>query len=482
MARFRAAMLGPVLVFSTLVASVISSLGAPLIPTVADRWGESITNAQWSLTVALLSGAIAAPVMGRLGDGPHRRATMIGGLAVVTAGGVVAALAPNLVVLVIGRALQGVGLGLVPLTMATARDALPRDRVVPMVALLSVCVAAGVGIGYPVSGVMAEVFGLASAFWFGAAVCGCALVGAAVVLPATPADIPRRRLDWVGAILLAVGLSGVLIAVAQGSTWGWSTPGTVGLLGVGVAALGLWAVQQLRTKAPLVELRLLRHPAVLVGNLCATVLGVAMYMNLSVATQFVQVDPTDGYGFGASAVTAGLILLPMSVLSLAAARCLPWLVRLVGVPTVLAVGCLAVASAAAVFAVWHGQLWQAFLMMGLLGIGSGATYAAIPGLIVSSVPPHETGSAMGFYQVVRYVGFSLGSALTAAVLAAHLTRPGGPPSAQGPSTVLWISAGICVLAALLAWLLPVLHRRTEDREQLSETVVARGSATEEIVL
>jgi hypothetical protein len=88
-----------------------------------------------------------------------------------------------------------------------------------------------------------------------------------------------------------------------------------------------WVLQQLRTEAPLVELRLLRHPAVLAGDGCAMVLGVAMYMLLSAVTEFVQLPRSGGFGFSASAVVAGLILVPFSVLMLACSRVLPTLVR-----------------------------------------------------------------------------------------------------------------------------------------------------------
>jgi MFS family permease len=139
--------LPPVLVMVTLIVSIISSLGAPLIPTIARDFQQPLASAQWSLTVGLLSGAVSAPIMGRLGDGRWRRATIIAGLAVVLAGCAIAALAPDLLVLVAGRALQGAGLGLVPLTMATARDELPRERVAPMIALLSVTTAGGSAVG-----------------------------------------------------------------------------------------------------------------------------------------------------------------------------------------------------------------------------------------------------------------------------------------------------------------------------------------------
>jgi predicted MFS family arabinose efflux permease len=463
----RARALAPVLVLTTMVASIVSSLGAPLIPTIARDFHESLSTAQWSLTIALLSGAVSAPVMGRLGDGPRRRATMIGGLAAVTLGCVIAAEALRLDVLVLGRALQGVGLGVAPLAMATARDEMPAERVGPMIGLLSVSTAAGAGAGYPISGLLADRIGLSGAFWFGAAVTGLALISVITVVPAASIRRPAR-LDLTGAILLTTALVAVLVAIAQGATWGWGTPAVMALLLGGLAMLGLWTVQQLHTRAPLVDLRLLRHPAVLAGDGCALVLGVAMYMNLSAVTEFVQLPRSGGFGFSASVVVAGLTLIPLSVSMLTASRALPILLEHMEVRAVLAIGSLVVAAAGIFFAVFHGSLWEAFVMMGILGIGLGTTYAAIPGLIVSSVPRGETGSAMGFYQVVRYVGFSLGSALTASILASHTTSSAAEPTLGAYTTVLWVAGAICVAAAITAWVLPATGQEVPPEERLDD--------------
>jgi MFS family permease len=470
----RVAVLGPVLILTTMVVSVVSALGAPLIPSIAQNFHEPLSMAQWSLTVGLLSGAVSAPVMGRLGDGRRRRATILGGLGAVTAGGVVAALAPSLVVLVVGRALQGVGLGLVPLTMATARDELPKHRVAPMIAVLSVCTAAGVGLGYPISGLVADQLGLSAAYWFGAIVTGLALLSAAVVIPSTFQG-RSMQLDTVGAALLATALVCLLIAVAQGADWGWGSPAVLGLLLASTVLFTIWTLQQLRARAPLVELRLLRHPAVLAGDVCATVLGVAMYMNLSAVTEFVQMPASLG-GFSASVAVAGLILVPLSALMLFGSRLLPTLLRLLGMRLLLLTfGCLVAAAGAAFFALFHSALWQALVMMGLLGIGLGTTYAAIPGLIVRSVPKHETGSAMGFYQVVRYVGFSLGSALAAAILAGHTTA--GQPGIGGYTMVLWVAAGICVMAGALARILPAGAERVAVSTPVPVVALAPARST-----
>src|SRR5215218_10097050 len=194
----RSPALAPVLIFVGTVVAVISSLGAPLVPAVAARYDVPVTTAQWSLTITLLVGAVATPVLGRLGDGRHRRTVVLAVLAVVTVGGVLAALPLGLGWLVAGRGLQGVGLGLTPLAIATARQALVGPRAGSTIAALSITVVAGLGLGYPLAGLVAELGGVHAAFWAGALVSLAALVASAFVLPPT-ADAPARRLDVLGA-------------------------------------------------------------------------------------------------------------------------------------------------------------------------------------------------------------------------------------------------------------------------------------------
>jgi MFS family permease len=461
----RQAALTPVLIFTTTVVALISSLGAPLLPSISAHLHVPLSTAQWSLTVTLLVGTVSSPVMGRLGDGPHRREAIIGGLAAVTVGGILAALASSMALLVVGRGLQGIGLGLVPLTMAAARDHLPKERIHPAIALLSVAVAAGVGIGYPVSGLIADALGLSAAFWFGAVVSGLALLCVVVVVPSS-ADRSAAKLDVPGALLLSAGLVALLVAIADGQGWGWGSAAVIGLLAVAAAALTAWVFQQLHARAPLVELRLLRHPAVLTGDVCAIVLGVAMYLYLSGVTEYIQAPRSTGYGLSASVVVAGLSLVPLSITSFAASRALPWFNARFGSRALLPLGSLAVAAAGVFFALFHTSLWQAFVMMAILGVGIGSTSAAIPGLIVRAVPESETGSATGFYQVVRYLGFSLGSALTASILASHTRSGQSLPTQSGYTLVFWIGVAICVAAAALAWALPAGGGTPSQSEEL----------------
>ena len=443
----------PTLVFLGLVVAVLSSLGAPLIPTIAAVEHISLADAQWSLTITLLVGALATPTMGRLGDGPRRREVVLTSLGTVVVGSVLAALPLGYAGLVLGRGLQGVGLGLVPLAMATARDALTGERARSTVALLSITGAAGVGLGYPLTGFIAQAFGLHAGFWFGAAVSGAALVAAALVIPST-SDRPVFPLDVLGAVLLGVALAGLLLALSEGGRWGWTSPRLIGLAGLALLALASWVGHELRTPYPLIDLRLLRSRAVLTADITALFSGVGIYLLNATAVRFVETPTSAGYGFGASIVVAGLVLLPFSVTSVLANKLAPTLARRTSPERVLPIGCLIFVSALLLFALERGRLWEIFLVLGLAGLGVGCTFAAMPGLIVRAVPSHQTASAMSFNTVLRYIGYAAGSALSATVLAAHTARGQALPSSAGYSTVAAIGVAVWGVAAGVSFLLP----------------------------
>ncbi|HEY0403397.1 MAG TPA: MFS transporter, partial [Blastococcus sp.] len=443
----------PVLMFVGTVVAVISSLGAPLVPAVAQNMGASLPAAQWSLTITLLVGAVATPVVGRLGDGPHRRPVVLIVLGLVTVGGMLAALPLGLEWLIVGRGLQGFGLGLTPVAIAIARDALTGERSRSTVAALSVTVVAGVGLGYPTAGLIAEVGGLHAAYWTGAAISLLALLAAAAVLPPSP-DAPSRRLDVVGAVLLGTALAGLLLALGETETWGWTSPLLWIVTAGAVAVLLGWLLWEARTPWPLVDLRLARGRVAGSAHVAALLVGLSNYLLLASIPILAQAPPAGGAGFGTSIVVAGLILLPFSLASVVAGRIARSFTDRAGARLVLPVAALVQSGAFVLFLVARTELWQLFVVMAVAGIGVGAAFAAFPALIISAVPPHETGSAMSLNQVLRYVGFAVGSALTATVLTAA-TAPGTPaPGSSGYGTIAGIGFAVCVTTAVVTWLIP----------------------------
>ncbi len=440
----------PGLVFIGLVVAVLSSLGAPLVPDLAKVYGVSLSTAQWTLTIAFLVSAVATPIMGRVGDGPHRRGMVLGGLAVVCVGGVLAALPASFPVLLTGRALQGVGLGLTPLAIATARGALPADRSGPAVSILSITTVAGVGLGYPLTGLIVKLAGIHAAFWFGAAMSAVALVIAYLVVPA-PVGAGRTTLDLVGAAVLAGTLGCLLLAISEGPEWGWTSPVVLSLLVAAVVLGWVWAVFERRTTDPLVQLSSLRDRNVLSADVTAVFAGIGMYLLLSLVTRYMQTPRSSGYGLGSSVLVTGLVLIPFSATSLLARRIAAGLVHHLTPARVLALSCVPALAAVLILAFDRAGLVPLLVVMGVAGLGVGCVFAVMPGLIVTSVPAEQTGSAISFNQVLRLIGYATGSALSAVILQAFTDGSNPLPADRGYTVAallgaaLWVVTGICVL-------------------------------------
>ncbi len=218
--------------------------------------------------------------------------------------------------------------------------------------------------------------------------------------------------------------------------------------------MAVWIGHELRIADPLIDVRQVRNRSVLMADLSGFLICVAMYLFLPVVIEFVQIPVSSGYGFGTSIVVSGLIFVPLSVGTFAASRCLAFYDRHLGTRSMIPLGSTIFAISTLFFALDHTALWEAFVSVGFAGIGVGFTFAAMPGFIVRAVPPGETGSATGFYQVLRSIGLSVGSALSAAVLTAYTHRGRTFPEAEGFRVALVAASGLCVVTAVLSYVLP----------------------------
>lgn len=448
-AQWRPLFLVPTLVFLGIVSAAVGSLGAPLLPTIVVVDHVSLGDSQWALTISLLIGAVATPVLGRLSDGRWRKQVILGAVLAVFIGCVLAALPAGFVPLLLGRGLQGVGLGLVPLTIAIARDALPTKQAGSAIALLGVTTAVGIGVGYPVAGIITQYLGLDATFGFGAIISGLAFVLALIILPAS-SDHPTHRVDVVGTILLSASVTGLLIVLAEGQSWGWESTLLLTVALISLVLLVGWVWYELRTPHPLVDLRLLRHRSVLAANSTILLVGIGIYPLLSLVVRFVQTPPSTGYGFGASVIIAGTMLVPFSLASFVASKVAVPVARRTSPELVVALSCIVLLATMGSFLVAHDTLWEILTVMGLAGFGVGCVFASNPLQIIRGVPAQETGSAMSFYQVLRAVGFSAGSALSATVLVIYIPAGHALPTITGYNVASLISIGVLFAALVLS--------------------------------
>ncbi|MGW5191355.1 MFS transporter [Kribbella sp. NPDC004138] len=435
-----------------ILSVVIGSLGAPLITAVAEQYDVSLAAAQWTLTIALLAGAVATPVLGRLGSGPRRRTVILAMLGVEVVGSLLTVLPLPFAFLLAGRALQGSGLGLIVLMMAVARDHLDEHRAARTIASLSVASTVGIGIGYPLSGLITDLGGVRAAYGLGLVVTAAAFASALFVVPQAP-ERPSVRLDVRGAVLLAIALPALLLVIGETALWQRHVALALTILVAALAVLAGWAFLETRVDKPLVDVRLLRHPAIAAANLVMLIGGVGMYLLFSLITRYVQTPAPAGYGFGLDSFQAGLVLVPFSVLGFVAGRLVPaWRDRL-GPRLLLTASTAVVLAAFVLFAVARSHLAGPVVAIGILGFGVGAFSAAMPVVILAATPPGETASAMSVNAVVRSVGFSAGSALGGLILAAHTT--GVFPRQSGYDAAAWIGVAATAATLLIIAVLPL---------------------------
>ncbi|MFF1871841.1 MFS transporter [Kitasatospora herbaricolor] len=440
-------LLVPSLMFIALVVATVGSLGAPLITSVATTFHVSLNSAQWTLTIALLSGAVATPVLGRLGAGPHRRATILGTLAVVVVGSALTVLPLPFAWLLVGRAAQGVGFGLTALMMSVARDHLPEERSAPTIAQISVVSIMGVGVGYPVAGLLTEFGGVRAAYGLGLFITTIAFLAAWRSIPAAP-EGRSAHVDTTGALLLAGGLFLVLFLTGQKSLWSQHLTVAVVLAVVAAVLLCAWTVSGLRSEAPLIDLRAVRHPAVAGANIAMFVGAIGIYLLLTLITRYAQTPHSAGYGFGLSTFVAGLVLIPFSVLGFVAGKITPRVLQRIDAPWLLAGSAVVIGGGFVLFAAARSNLTELFVAMSVLGFGVGSFSAAMPGVILAVTPKSETSSAMSFNYIVRSVGYSLGSALGGLVLSAGTDTGHLFPNDSAYTTTALVGIGAMAITTL----------------------------------
>lgn len=447
------------LIYAALTSSVVSSLGMLLVPSIAVDFDVPVSAAQWMLTVNLLVGAVATPIMGRLADGPHTRRILLVSLSVIFVGSLVATVAPNFTVFLIGRALQGLLYGTVPVTIALARRHLTYTESQPTISTLSVTVSVGLGVGYPLTGIIAATFDHRAAFAFAALVVASAALGVWRFIPAGPDPLaPRTPFDTTGAALLGGGLAALLLWVSEAQTWGWLSGTSVITLAISLVTLFSWIIHSVHTLYPLINLRVVRKPEVLLANATAIGLGTAMYIGLSIASLVAQAPADTGFGLAVPLMWAGFLMLPLSIGSLTANRIVRVLSRRFDIAVFLPVGAIVMTAAALVLWLEHGQFWKLSVGMFLFGVGIGSGYAAMPALIARSVAIDQLGSAVSFNQVLRTVGGAIGAALSGAVLAAH---PSDSAYSTDAGITMAFGVGVACCVAVTAALL--VHALTSRR-------------------
>ena len=461
-----------VLALCGMVVALQQTLVVPLLPDFPVILGVSAEDSSWLVTATLLSAAIFTPVISRMADMYGKRKMLILALAVMTAGSLVAAIGGSFGALIAGRAMQGFASSLIPVGISVLRDELPKEKVASAVALMSATLGIGSALGMPMSGLLYNAYGWESLFWVSAALGLVFLVGVLLLVKESKITTPGR-FDIAGALVLSVLLTAALLAISKGASWGWTSPLTLGLFALALALLAGWIPLQLRVNQPMVDLRTAVKRPVLLTNVASFFLCVAMFVNMLITTQQLQIPEQTGYGFGLSVLVAGLAMVPSGLAMVALSPVAgAMLNRWGGKPTMVFGGAImALTYIARVFL--DDAVWQIIAGATLVNVGVAFSYAAMPTLIMSAVPITETASANGVNALIRSLGTTVASALTGLILATMVVEYNGVPlpSLNAMHLSFWLAALAAIIGIGVALFIPSGGRTPKADDNVEETMV-----------
>ncbi|MDR7082553.1 MFS family permease [Arthrobacter ginsengisoli] len=444
-----------VLALSGTLVALMQTLVVPLLPDFPGILGVTADDASWLVTSTLLASAIATPIVSRSADMYGKRKMMVVCLAIMVAGSVLAAVGGSFVWLIIGRTLQGVASALIPVGISIMRDELPKEKMGSAVALMSATLGIGSAMGLPLAGVLYESLGWASIFWVSAAAGTLLLVAVVLVVPESKIRTPGR-FDFAGALVLSAALAALLLAISKGGSWGWGSEPVLLLFLSAAILLAVWVPYELKVSQPMVDLRTSARRPVLMTNLASLLIGFAMFANMLLTTQQLQLPASTGYGFELSVITAGLCMVPSGLAMVLFAPISGRIIRVFGGKTALMTGAsvMIVGYVGRVF--FYDSIMWVIIGSTVVSVGTAIAYASMPTLIMGAVPITETASANGLNSLVRSIGTSTSSAAVAAVLTSVTITIGAEslPAFEAFADVFWMAALAAAASMLAAVFIP----------------------------
>ena len=413
-----------VLCLGGLSAALTQTLVIPIQSELPQLLSTSASNAAWVVTITLLAAAVTMPVAGRVADLVGKQRVLVASAAILLVGSMVCALSSTLAPMLVGRALQGLAMGFIPVGISLIREITPPDLAATATAAMSATLGVGGAIGLPLSAWIVQAGNWHALFWVATALSAVILVATWFAVPHVR-DAQPGRLDLVGVLGLAVGLVSLLVGISKATVWGWGDARTLGAIAAGVVVLLLWGAYELRQADPLVDLRTTAQRPVLMTNIAAVAIGFGMMAQSIVVPQLLQLPEATGYGLGQSILAAGLWMAPAGLMMMLFAPVSSRLIGNLGAKLTLMIGATVLGTGYLVAFFLMDAPWQLLVASCVSSAGVGIGYAAMPTLILDNAPAREAASAVGLNALMRSLGTTLAAAIMGTLLTSRTMSLGG---------------------------------------------------------
>lgn len=467
-----------VLVLAEIVSAFELSMMYVTLPTLMRDFQVDANTVAWVVTAFLLVSASAGVLGGRFGDLYGRRKVMVIALAIAAIGSIVSLLGGSLEMIILGRAIQGVTGAVLGLAFGLAREHLDEKRVPVGISMVGAsALIAGAG-GALIAGFMIDAFSWHGIFVFAAVVSILAAASVQLVIPRDTIIPSQDKPDFLGAVLLPIAVSAILLGFSGSSKTGFASMQFIGLIGIGIAAAAVWAWWELRVESPIVNLRMFKNRQIALAMTATVLAAVGPLGGGNVPAQLImQSPPSLGYGLGFSPTAAGVLISTTLLVGYFFSPLGGKLAFRYGARTVFIAGLALVALVVPVILLTYGNVVMFAVAMVFNGIGISLAYGALPNLLIEVVPESHTSEIAGTNTLIRNVGQSAAVAIGAFILARH-TDPATTAVAQDGISAAFIF--VFVFAALSV-VVALMLRRTPAQwvpETVGERDLRRGTAAD----
>jgi EmrB/QacA subfamily drug resistance transporter len=416
------------------------------LPVIRASFNANLAELEWIVNAYTLTFAVLLLTGAALGDRFGRKRLFIIGLAIFTGGSAVAALSSNVSVLIVARAIQGLGGAiLTPLSLTILSAAVPRERRAVALGAWGGIAGLAIAIGPLVGGAISEGLAWQWIFWINVPIGLVAIPLAYARLTETRG--PSTRLDLAGLGLASGGLLAVVWGLVRANEQGWTSPEIVGSFVAGLVLLVAFVAWEARSAEPMLPLRLFRSRSFTAANLVSMLMTFGMFGSIFLLAQFFQV--VQGY----SPFQAGLRTLPWTIMPVFVAPIAGLLSARTGTRPLLVLGMSLQAIALGWLAliitptVDYGAIVPTFI---LAGIGMGLFFAPIANVVLSAVRPEEEGKASGANNAIRELGGVFGVAVLASIFSANGGYTSGQAFVDGLVPAMQVGAVVVAAGAVAA--------------------------------
>lgn len=406
--------------FTALMIMFVDIMLVPALPYITMDFPEHSQWVSWILSVYLLVGAVMNPIVGKLADIYGKKRMLMITFSIYSAGLIGCALSySEFELLILFRALQGIGLTMFPVFYGIIRDTFPSDKVPTAIGIVSAMFSVGVSVGLLGGGWIVSAFDWEYCYYIVAPLFLLLIPVMFFKIKDAGVFVEGRKVDTIGAATLGGSVLALLLAMTLLEDSSISDPAVILCFALFAVLMASFVIMERRTEDPLVKLGLLTGNGA-GAHVSAFLFGISMFMLFQTLPYLLMASESVG-GFGIDdTFDIGLIMIPMAVMGMIFGPMAGKWCRKEGMSIkVLAAGMAMFAAGDVLLIFMHGELWMIVMSMCISGAGNALAMVSMINVVVETSPAEDFGVSSGMNTMFRLIGGSVGPVLGTMILSGY---------------------------------------------------------------